>query len=122
MTLTEVKNMIKAGHFFLVPEEILEFDLSPAAFMVYFYLCCRSDAFGTSYPARKTIAKTCGDISVVTLDKALKELEEARLIEKHNRYTDEHLQTSNLYSVTDLKKRKKLFTEIKKEIDNGKYA
>lgn len=122
MTFTEVHNFIKAGHFFLVPEDVFDYDLSPTAFMVFFYLCKCSDCFGASYPSRETIGKNCGDISVVTVDKAVKELLEWGLIEKSHRFDDDHMQTSNLYIVADLKKRKKAFMEVKEEIQKGNFA
>lgn len=122
MTFTEVQNFIKAGHFFLVPDDILDYDLSPSAFMVFFYLCHCSDAVGSSFPSRKTIGKNCGDISVVTVDKAIKELLECGLLEKYHRFDNEHMQTSNMYIVADLKKRKKAFMDIKEEIQKGNFS
>ena len=122
MTFTEVQNFIKAGHFFLVPDDILDYDLSPTAFMVFFYLCHCSDGYGTSFPSRETIGKKCGDVSVVTVDKAIKELVEWGLLEKHHRFNDEHMQTSNTYIVADLKKRKKAFMDIKEEIQKGNFS
>ena len=35
MTYTEVQNFIKAWHFFLVPDDILDYGLSTNAFMVF---------------------------------------------------------------------------------------
>ena len=122
MTYTEVQNFIKAGHFFLVPDDILDYGLSPAAFMAFFYLCHCSDAVGSSFPSRKTIGNNCGGISVVTVDKAIKELLECGLLEKYHRFDNEHMQTSNMYIVADLKKRKKAFTDIKKEIRKGNFS
>ena len=122
MTFEEVQNFIKAGHFFLIPDDILDYDLSPTAFMIFFYLCHCSDAMGSSFPSRETIGKRCGGISVVTVDKAIKELVECGLLEKYHRFDDEHMQTSNMYIVSDLKKRKVLFNEIKTEINKGHYS
>ena len=122
MLYSEVKVFIEAGNYFIVPNDVMDWDLSPAAFMVFFYLCKCSDEFGCSFPSRKTIGKNCGHISVVTVDKALKELEEWGLVRKRHQFNDDHKQLSNEYVVTDLIHRKLAIYQIKQEIEKKNYA
>lgn len=88
------------GNFFLIPEDIFDYELSAKAFIVYSYLSRCADKRGVSFPSRENIGKNC-KISVVTVDKAVRELEDAGLVEVKHRYNDAG-QTSNLYTLLNI--------------------
>ena len=70
------------GSFFIVPFDIFDWDISPLAIHVYCALAFFTDENGQCFPSRRTLSKMCGGVSLPTVDKALKELEDKILIHK----------------------------------------
>jgi len=68
------------------------------AIAVYVYLCRCADKNGQSVPSYDTIAAKC-HISRRTVSKALKELQEKKLLRKENRTNEDGGNTSNLYTL-----------------------
>ena len=85
------------GNFFLIPIDIFDYDLKPKDLAVYMVLSRYSDSNGESYPSRNTIAENC-NVSVDTVDKAMKELKKAGLVEVTPQFS-EGAQKSNLYKL-----------------------
>jgi len=73
---------------------LYESELSNKAKLVYMYLRDRSGKKNFCYPSIKTIAKEL-NISSSTVQRALKELEKAKLIQKERRYRENGSNTSN---------------------------
>lgn len=91
--------------------------LSMRATLVINYLINRSNKELTCFPAIKTIAKDC-NISTRTVQRALKDLLDAGVIKKENRYRENGGQSSNLYTlVFDEENKEKESLEIKEEIN-----
>jgi len=68
------------GPFSLVPEWVIQRDLSPTALKLYVVLARFADwSTGEAFPARETLAERMG-CSPKTVDRAVKELEEAECI------------------------------------------
>ena len=86
------------GTFFIVPFDIFDWDISNLAIHVYCALAFFTDENGQCYPSRTTLGKMCGNISLPTVDKALKELEDKVLISIEHRYKD-NKQTTTLFSL-----------------------
>ena len=99
------------GTFFIVPLDIFERGLSPRAFRVYCALAFFTDEHGQCYPSRETISNKCGGISLPTVDKALKELEDKLMIHIEHRYKD-NKQTTNLYTLYDLGDKKEAMKHL----------
>ena len=116
MTYTELKTFLKLGNYYFIPNDIYFYDLKPRAFSVYCYLCKCSDNMGRCFPSRKNIRDNC-HISEKTIDKAIKELIDAGLIEVEHRYTKDHLQTSNGYAVRGIEDKKKILNQTHKQLD-----
>ncbi len=76
--------------------------LRPIAFMVYCYLKRCHNAENGCFPSKATIANECG-IAESSVDKALKELQEAGIVSVQHRYGNGH-QKSNLYKLRDIQK------------------
>lgn len=88
--------------YFRVHDHIFSHDLSPRDIAVYCCLCKhRNNATGVAFPSRKTIATECGISKAETVDKALKILCEAGLIEKHHQYAPNGGYKSNVYTIPD---------------------
>ena len=87
--------VVKKGWFF-APDSLFDARISAAAKLVYLCLCRTAGADASSYPSRKRIAAMCG-CGLTTLGRAIRELEEAGLIEKNSRYRENGGQSSNLY-------------------------
>lgn len=88
--------------FFKVPSKIFDQRLSPRDIAVYCCLCShRNSTTNTAFPSRRTIAKECGIGKVDTVDKAIKALCTAGLIEKYHQYTANGEYSSNLYKIFD---------------------
>ena len=85
------------GDFFLIPIGIFNYDFKPTALAVYMVLSRYSDSNGECYPSRETIAANC-NVSVDTVDKAMKELKSAGLVEVTPRFS-EGAQSTNLYKI-----------------------
>ena len=88
--------------YFRVHDHIFSHGLTPRDIAVYCCLCNhRNSGTGIAFPSRKTIARECGIGKIDTVDKALKRLCEAGLIEKHHQYTPNGGYKSNIYTIPD---------------------
>ena len=102
------------GTFFIVPFDIFDWDISNVAANVYIALAFFTDENGQCFPSRRTIGKMCGNISLPTVDKALKELEDKILIHIEHRFKD-NKQTTNLYTLYDLADKKEAMKHLVKQ-------
>lgn len=82
----------------LIKRNIYALRLPHRAVAVYMYLCDRAGKDGESFPSHRTIAADLG-LSVSTVKRAIKDLQQAGCIEKSPRYRQHRGQTSNLYKV-----------------------
>ena len=98
MNYREQKDYLKAGNYFFVHNDIINYNLSQKAFSVICYLAFISDDTGECHPSRETIGNHCGGISRSTVDSALKELVSVGLIEIQKRYKD-NIQITSSYSL-----------------------
>ena len=80
--------------------KIYSLDLPHRAKMVYMYLKDRSDKNGQCYPAIGTIAREL-HLSRRTVERAIQDLLQARLIEKEQRWRDNGGRSSLLFIMTD---------------------
>ena len=78
---------------------IYQEDLSARAKLVYMYLKDRANKEGQCWPAIRTIGTDLG-LSRSTVKRALKELEQGKLLTRQGRKRENHGDTSNLYSIT----------------------
>ncbi len=85
------------GEFFLIPIDIFSYGLKPSALATYMVLSRYSDSNGQCYPSRDTIAENC-NVSVDTIDNAMKELKNAGLVEVTPQFY-EGAQKTNLYKL-----------------------
>lgn len=91
-------------YFAIVPEWVLELPVSANAIRVYCVLRRFADnKTGACFPSRKTLAMR-SRLSVSTLDRALKELDESGAIEVKVRRSEAGDYTSNLYVVRSFPK------------------
>ncbi len=102
------------GSFFIVPFDIFDWDISPLAIHVYCALAFFTDENGQCYPSRTTIGKMCGNISLPTVDKALRELKDKVLIDIDHRFKD-NKQITNLYTLYDLADKKEAMKHLVKQ-------
>ncbi len=77
---------------------IFKLDLKIQAKMLYCYLCRCADSESQSFPAKKLIISDCS-MGRTSAGKALRELENARLITREKRYRKNGSQTSNQYTI-----------------------
>ena len=81
------------------------FELSPAAFYVYCFLCKCANTDGICFPNRETISGSTG-LCKSSITKAVRELVDKKLITAQAQYqklqTGKRRQTSNLYRVLEL--------------------
>ena len=75
------------GEFFLIPIDIFDYDLKPKDLAVYMVLSRYSDSNGECYPSRDTIAENI-NVSVDTVDSALKQLKSAGVVEVTPQFAD----------------------------------
>jgi len=83
------------GPFSIIPEWVLDAEISDRAVRLYVLLGRYADANGSSYPGRGTLAKRLG-CSVDSVDRAARELVIAGALEKTSRWTEDGDQTTNL--------------------------
>ena len=90
---------------FYVQTAVFCFELSPAAFYVYCFLCKCANVNGACFPNRGTISKNTG-LCKSSITKAVRELTDKKLITTQAQYQQLHTgkrrQTSNLYRVLEL--------------------
>lgn len=95
--------MKKKRKFFIVENDIFQYDLKPRDIAVYCFLCRSvNQRTGIAFPSRKEIGRRCGIKKEETVDKALKILIEKGLIEKYSQHTENGAYSSNVYRITDL--------------------
>lgn len=75
-----------------------EQELAHRAKTVYIYLRDRGDSEGSCWPGVKTIAREL-KLSPRTVQRALRDLEQAGLVQRQPRYRKNGSRTSNLYSI-----------------------
>lgn len=86
-------------YFAIVPEWLIDADISDRAFRLYATVARYANADGTgAFPSRRTLGKRLR-CSVNTVDRALAELIDAGALVKEHRYGDDGQQTSNGYQV-----------------------
>lgn len=78
---------------------IYQEDLPARSKLVYMYLKDRANKEGQCWPAIQTIGRDLG-LSRSTVKRALKELEQGKLLTKQGRKREDHGDTSNLYRMT----------------------
>ncbi len=78
--------------------KIYEADLPHRAIAVYLYLQNRADSEGTCYPAIGTIAREL-HLSVSTVKRAIRDLEENGFIRKKQRWRDNGGRSSLLFEI-----------------------
>ncbi len=83
-------------NFFMISNRIYEYRLPPSAFAGYCYLVKCKGKNNSCYPSRETIADNC-NMSVRTVDSALKILINEGLVEKMNTQRETNAYTSNVY-------------------------
>lgn len=71
------------GPFALVPEWFLRCRPSPKALYVYTWLARYADTKGSTFPSRRTLANAC-NMSVASVDRALKELQKMGAVEREH--------------------------------------
>lgn len=88
-------------YFAIVPEWVLDADVSSAAIRLYAVLRRYADRDGMCFPSRQTLAARmrCSDR---TVDSAIKELLGLGALEKERRYKDDGGYTSNIYTVCSI--------------------
>jgi len=97
--MDELRNKFKKDWFHSY-NMIFEQKISIYAKMIYLFLCRCADGNEQSFPSRQTISLKCG-MSVRSVDGALNELENIKLIKKEKRLSKSGGQTSNLYTIFD---------------------
>ena len=88
----------KNCNFFMVANEVFDFNLKPREFIVYCCLLRHSDKNGICFPSRRLIAEECC-IDKKTVDAALQSLEKLGLVKKKKRRRQDGSNTSNAYTV-----------------------
>lgn len=86
-------------YFAIVPEWVLDADISAQAIRLYGVLRRYADASGTCYPSRKTLAARLRVDSTKTVDRAVRELVDIGAIKVDSRMDEHGDPTSNLYVV-----------------------
>jgi len=95
------------GPYSLVPEWVLDSDLSDRAVRLYALLGRYADDEGKAFPSRRTLAKRL-KCSVDSVDRAVRELTEGKILLVEHRYEDgdeTHRQTSNTYALVQVPRR-----------------
>ena len=72
--------------------------LPSRAKVVYLYLCDRANDEGSCFPSHRKIAEDLG-LSMSTVKRAIRDLEQAEVIEKAARFHEKNGRRSNLYWV-----------------------
>lgn len=99
--------MSKQKGFFIIENKVFDYRLKPYVLSVYTYLCkCKNSKNNTCFPSRENIALNC-NMSIRSVDKAIKELVSLLLIKKISRFEKskkgkKDSQRSNLYSVESI--------------------
>ena len=91
--MTEIRS---TDYFAIIPEWVLEADVSPNAVRLYGILNRFAKHRGAAWPSRKTIAEAMR-VSTATVDRAKEELVAIGALTVQNRTTDAGDPTSNLY-------------------------
>jgi len=106
--------------YFKVPDFVFVLGLTVYALIVLIYLCRRSDKYGVSFPSLNLIGKDCGIKSRTTVIKAIKELEELRLIEKIESGSEGRANRYRLSNtIIDITRKKSINNEL---INSSSYA
>lgn len=87
------------GGWSLVPEWVLDLEISDRAVRLYALLGRYVNANGTCFPSRRTLAERMR-CSPTSLDRAVKELEDAGALRTEERRRDDQSRTTNLYVLT----------------------
>jgi len=81
-----------------IKRDIYDQKLPSRAKVVYIYLCDRANDEGTCFPSHRKIAEDLG-LSVSTVKRAIRDLEQAEVIEKAARFHLKNGRRSNLYHI-----------------------
>lgn len=88
------------GRYGIIPEWLLDSGVSATAIRLFAVLTVKyADREGVAYPGRKRLATDMGDISVDTIDRAVRELRDAGALEVEHRTGADGALTSNLYHI-----------------------
>lgn len=102
-------------NFYLACKTIHELQIKSNAILVYYDLCSRANKEDTCWPSKKTISKAC-KISVSTVTRSLRELEQTGMITTVARYHNpNNRQTSNIYQIFDTPQQ---FTQQPEELND----
>ncbi len=82
----------------IIPEKIYKLNLTSSEVNVYQYLCSRANKEGECFPSLNTIAKAV-NMHRSTVNKAIKSLQEKKLITIMKRRRDNGGTSSNLYRI-----------------------
>ena len=82
----------------IVPEKAYKLHLTSSEINVYQYLCCRANKQGECFPSQSTIAKAV-NLHRSTVNKAIKRLEDKKLLVITQRKRDNGGTSSNLYRI-----------------------
>lgn len=109
--------IINEFYFSIIPEWLIEANVSDSAIRVYSALCRFADKDnGSCFPSHMTIGKKCNK-SVSAVKRALKELENVGAITIEPRFIDDKGQTSNLYTVKYISTKNELGGQVNNELD-----
>ena len=81
-----------------IKRDIYDQNLPSRAKVVYIYLCDRANDEGSCFPSHRKIAEDLG-LSVSTVKRAIRDLQQAEAIEKAARFHLKNGRRSNLYWV-----------------------
>ncbi len=102
-------------NFYLACKTIHELHIKSNAILVYYDLCSRANKEDKCWPSKKTISKACS-VSVSTVTRSLRELENAGMITTVARYRHtNNRQTSNIYQIFDTPQQ---FTQLPEELND----
>jgi len=96
--LYTIKSISENNKYFRVDRDIFEMGLTEKAVAVYLFLSCSADNEGIAFPSKSVIANNC-DISVSSVNIAVKELKAVNLIDITAQIRQNGGCTSNVYTL-----------------------
>ncbi len=85
-------------NYFIIPNSIFNRGLSAKAIAVYCCLARHAGTKGQCFPSRRTVARECS-LGISSVDRAVAELLQSKLIKKEQRKNSVGGKTSNLYYI-----------------------
>ena len=95
------KYQVPTEHYFRMYNKVFDLDLKATTFMVYSYLVCCAGNKGSCWPSLETISRKTG-LSISTVQKHLKILEQRQLISKSRHRIDGGWGKNNVYTLLSL--------------------